>query len=71
MLWYSLEVPQRGANEYPQHMNLWRNKKNIMWIPPLSVAMIVSLLQFFFVCATVVSHVASVLSLFVPQLSSS
>ena len=27
---YSLEVPQRGAsNEYPQHMFLWRNKKNI------------------------------------------
>ena len=27
---YSLEVPPRGAsNEYPQHMFLWRNKKNI------------------------------------------
>ena len=26
----------RGAsNEYPQHMFLSRNKKNIMWIPPL------------------------------------
>ena len=36
MLWYSLEVPQRGAsNEYTQHMSLLRNKKNIMWIPPL------------------------------------
>ena len=36
MLWYSLEAPRRGAsNEYPQHMFLWRNKKNIMWIPPL------------------------------------
>ena len=36
MLWYSLEAPCRGAsNEYPQHMFLWRNKKNIMWIPPL------------------------------------
>ena len=29
MLWYSLEVPRRGAsNEYPQHMFLWKNKKN-------------------------------------------
>ena len=28
---YSLEGPQRGAsNEYPQHMFLWRNKKNII-----------------------------------------
>ena len=36
MLWYSLEAPWQGAsNEYPQHMFLWRNKKNIMWIPPL------------------------------------
>ena len=27
---YSLEVPHRGAsNEYPQHMFLWRNKKDI------------------------------------------
>ena len=26
----------RGAsNEYPQHMFSSRNKKNIMWIPPL------------------------------------
>ena len=33
---YSLEVPRWGAsNEYPQHMFLWRNKKNIMWIPRL------------------------------------
>ena len=33
---YSLEVPQRGAsNEYPQHRYSLRNKKNIMWIPPL------------------------------------
>ena len=33
---YSLEAPQRGAsNEYPQHMSSLRNKKNIMWIPPL------------------------------------
>ena len=27
---YSLEVPQQGtSNEYPQHMFLWRNKKDI------------------------------------------
>ena len=33
---YLLEAPRWGAsNEYPQHMFLWRNKKNIMWIPPL------------------------------------
>ena len=32
----SLEVPHRGAsNECPQHMFSSRNKKNIMWIPPL------------------------------------
>ena len=32
---YSLEAPPRGAsNENPQHMFSWRNKKNIMWIPP-------------------------------------
>ena len=32
---YSLEAPQRGASsEYPQHL-FSRNKKNIMWIPPL------------------------------------
>ena len=38
---YSLEAPHRGAsNEYPQHMFSLRNKKNIMWIPPLSVAMV-------------------------------
>ena len=37
---YSLEAPHRGAsNEYPQHMFLMRNKKNIMWIPLLSVDM--------------------------------
>ena len=37
---YSLEAPRRGAsNEYPQHMFLRRNKKNIMWIPLLSVDM--------------------------------
>ena len=36
MLWYSLEAPRRGtSNEYPQHMFSSRNKKNIMWIPPL------------------------------------
>ena len=33
---YSLEAPRWGAsNEYPQHMFSLRNKKNIMWIPPL------------------------------------
>ena len=33
---YSLEAPCRGAsNEYPQYMFLWRNKKDIMLIPPL------------------------------------
>ena len=33
---YSLEAPLWGAyNEYPQHMFSSKNKKNIMWIPPL------------------------------------
>ena len=33
---YSLEAPHRGAStEYPQHMFSLRNKKTIMWIPPL------------------------------------
>ena len=33
---YSLEAPHRGAsNEYPQHMFLRRNKKNINLIPTL------------------------------------
>ena len=33
---YSLEAPHWGtSNEYPQHMFSWRNKKNILWIPPL------------------------------------
>ena len=33
---YSLEAPQRGAsNEYPQHMFLWRNKKDIHLILPV------------------------------------
>ena len=28
---YTLEAPRRGAsNEFPQHMFLWRNKKNII-----------------------------------------
>ena len=36
MLWYSLEAPRRGAsNEFPQHMFSWRNKNDVMWIPPL------------------------------------
>ena len=35
---YSLEAPQwGGSNECPQHIFLWRNKKNIMWIPPLFI----------------------------------
>ena len=30
----SLDMPWQGAsNEYPHHLFLWRNKKNIMWIP--------------------------------------
>ena len=30
VVWYSLEMPYQGAsNEYPQHMYLLRNKKNI------------------------------------------
>ena len=30
LLWYSLEVPHRGAsNEYPQHLFLLTNKKDI------------------------------------------
>ena len=30
MLWYSLEAPRWGAsNEYPQHMFLLRNKKDV------------------------------------------
>ena len=34
---YSLEVPCQGtSNEYPQHMFLRRNKKNILWRPLLS-----------------------------------
>ena len=33
---YSLEAPLQGAsNEYPQHMFSLRNKKNIIWIPPV------------------------------------
>ena len=33
---YSLEVPHWGtSNEYPQHMFLWRNKKNIFLDNPL------------------------------------
>ena len=35
---YSLEVLCGGAsNEYPQHMFSWRNKKNVIWIPLLSI----------------------------------
>ena len=44
MLWYSLEAPRRGAsNEYPQHMFSSRNKKNIMWIPPLIFSYAISI----------------------------
>ena len=28
-------VHRGTSNEYPQHIFSWRNKKNIMWIPPL------------------------------------
>ena len=35
---YSLEVPLQGtSNEYPQHMFLWRNKKNISTFPLIKV----------------------------------
>ena len=35
MLWYSLEAPLQGAsNKYPQHIFLWRNKKNIFMLAP-------------------------------------
>ena len=40
---YSLEVPWRGAsNEYPQHMFLWTNKKNIkyFWIEKSALTII-------------------------------
>ena len=41
MLWDSLEAPRRGAsNEYPQHMFLSRNKKNIdtFWLKKSAVS---------------------------------
>ena len=42
--WCSLEAPQWGAsNEYPQHMFLWRNKKNLI----RSYGGLFSLLQMF------------------------
>ena len=31
MLWILISST---SNEYPQHMFSWRNKKNIIWIPP-------------------------------------
>ena len=38
---YPLEAHRRGtSNKYPQHMFSWRNKKDIMWIPTLTVAMV-------------------------------
>ena len=42
---YSLEVPQRGtSNEYPHHMFLLRNKKNIdsFWTEFLYSGLIIS-----------------------------
>ena len=54
---YSLEVPQQGAsNEYPQHIFLWRNKKDIMWIPPF-ICSYVSLLLYT-VCRLLTFHYA-------------
>ena len=48
MLRYSLEARRQGAsNEYPQHMFSLRNKKNIMWIPPLICSYDDSLIIFF------------------------
>ena len=42
---YSLEAPRRGAsNEYPQHMFSWRNKKNIVWIPPLICSYVIRII---------------------------
>ena len=36
MLWILIRSAlARPSNEYPQHMFSSRNKKNIMWIPPL------------------------------------
>ena len=32
---YVVGTHRGTSNEYPQHMLSWRNKKNIMWIPPL------------------------------------
>ena len=47
---YSLEVPQWGtSNKYPQHMFSLRNKKIIMWIPPL-------------ICSYVLKFLASMLT---------
>ena len=51
MLWDSFEAPRRGAsNEYPQHMFLLRNKKDIMWIPPLICSYDVLLMSTYKVC---------------------
>ena len=36
ILWYSLEVPRRGAsNEYPKHTFLVEKKENTRLTPPL------------------------------------
>ena len=57
---YSLEAPQQGAsNEYPQHMFSWRNRKNIMWIPPLICSYVCSLImafQYFLLIRTQQAH---------------
>ena len=43
MLWVLIRSASTGgSNEYPQHMFSWRNKKNIMWIPPLICSYVVS-----------------------------
>ena len=47
MLWYSSEAPRRGAsNEDPQHAFLWRDKKNIVWLPLRSEAKSVEVIPY-------------------------
>ena len=44
---YALEAPRRGtSNEYPQHIYSSRNKKAIMWIPPLICSYVILVLFF-------------------------
>ena len=48
---YSLEAPRRGgSNEYPQHMFLWRNKKDIsmFWMKKVPY-LLLCLKQFLFI----------------------